>query len=92
MPIFIFTLQSTCDGQSVPILIVFTQYDRLVRTKEAELRQKYPDMDANGLHDRSLGEARGQFGYCLELLQRSMELLGIPMSRYATASGIFAPL
>ena len=92
MPIFIFTLQSTCDRQSVPILIAFTQYDRLVRTKEAELRQKYPDMGATSLRDRSVVEAKGAFGYCLELLQRSMERLGIPMPRYATASGIFAPL
>ena len=81
-----------CDYQSVPILIVFTQYDRLVRTKEAELRQRYPDMDAASLRDRSVVEAKGSFGYCLKLLKRSMERLGIPMPRYATASGRFAPL
>ncbi|KAF8260580.1 hypothetical protein EI94DRAFT_1480278, partial [Lactarius quietus] len=39
------TLQSTCDCRSVPIVIVFTQYDRLVRTKGAELREEFPDMD-----------------------------------------------
>ena len=80
------------DYQSVPILIVFTQYDRLVRTKEIELRQRYPDMEETRRQDRSEEEAKGAFGYCLKLLERSMGRLRIPMPRYATASGIFAPL
>ena len=78
--------------RSVPIVIVFTQYDRLVRTKEAELRQKYPSMGQSALSDQSVEKARMAFGYCLELLERSMKRLNIPMPRYATASGIFAPL
>ena len=91
-PPILFTPQSTGDYQSVPILIVFTQYDRLVRTKEAELRQKYPDADAVRLRDQSLEGAREAFGYCLKLLERSMVRLKIPMPSYAKASGIFAPL
>ena len=88
------TLQSTQigDGRSVPIVIVFTQYARLVRTKEAELRQKYPGMKQTALRDRSVEEARMAFEYCLKLLKRSMERLQIPMPRYAAASGIFVPL
>ena len=80
------------DHQSVPIVIVFTQYDRLVRTKEAELQQKHPDMEPTALRDQSVGEARKAFEYCLQLLKRSMKRLEIPMPRYATASGIFTPL
>ena len=80
------------DYHLVPILIVFTQYDRLVRTKEAELRQRYPDMEATSLRERSVEDARGAFGYCLKLLERSMVRLKIPMPSYAKASGIFAPL
>ena len=91
-PPILFTPQSTGDYLSVPILIVFTQYDRLVRTKEAELRQKYPDMDSTRLRDQSVEEARGAFKYCLKLLERSMENLKIPMPSYAKASGIFVPL
>ena len=71
---------------------MFTQYDRLVRTKEAELRQRYPNMEATRLKDRSVEEARLAFGYCLKLLERSMERLKIPMPSYAKASGIFAPV
>ena len=78
--------------RSVPIVIVFTQYDRLVRTKEAELRQKYPSMEQTARRDRSVEEARMAFEYCLELLKRSMKRLKIPMPRYAAASGIFASL
>ena len=91
-PPILFTPQSTGDYQSVPILIVFTQYDRLVRTKKAELRQKYPNMDSTRLRDQSVEEARGAFKYCLKLLERSMENLKIPMPSYAKASGIFVPL
>ena len=88
------TLQSSqaSDDGSVPVVIVFTQYDRLVRTKEAELRQKYPGMEQTALRDRSVEEARMAFEYCLELLKRSMKRLKIPMPRYAATSGIFVPL
>ena len=87
------TLQSTqaVYYRAVPIVIVFTQYDRLVRSKELELRQKHPGMRATELRERSVGEAGKAFEYCLQLLKRSMKLLGIPMPSYATASGIFAP-
>jgi hypothetical protein len=34
-----------CYYHSVPLVLVFTQYDRLVRTKEVELREEYPQMD-----------------------------------------------
>jgi hypothetical protein len=49
-------------------------------------------MEPTALRDRSVEEARKAFEYCLQLLKRSMQRLGIPMPRYATASGIFAPL
>ena len=87
-----FTLKSTSDYRSVPIVIVFTKYDRLVRMKELELRQKYPDMEATGLRDQSVEDSRKAFRFHLQLLRRSMERLGILMPRYATALGIFAPL
>ncbi|KAH9168560.1 hypothetical protein EDB89DRAFT_2245147 [Lactarius sanguifluus] len=70
----------------VPIVIVFTQYDRLVRTKEAELREDHPHMDPTRLHDRGVEEARKAFQVCLESLERTMNRLGIPMPRYATVS------
>ncbi|KAH9012450.1 hypothetical protein EDB84DRAFT_1680696 [Lactarius hengduanensis] len=70
----------------VPIVIVFTQYDRLVRTKEAELREDHPDMDPTRLHDRGVEEAQKAFQDCLQSLKRTMNKLGIPMPRYARVS------
>ncbi|KAI9433136.1 hypothetical protein H4582DRAFT_1006362 [Lactarius indigo] len=70
----------------VPIVIVFTQYDRLVRTKEAELREEHPHMDPTRLHDRGVEEAQKAFEDCLESLRRTTNRLGIPMPPYATVS------
>ena len=87
-----FTLQSIGDCQSVPVLIVFTQYDRLVRTKEVELREEYPHMDPKRLRDLSVEEAHGAYTICLHSLQRTANRLRIPMPHHAKASGKFAPL
>ncbi|KAH8977265.1 hypothetical protein EDB92DRAFT_1891264 [Lactarius akahatsu] len=70
----------------VPIVIVFTQYDRLVRTKEAELKEEHPNMDPTRLHDRGMEEAQKAFQECLQSLKRTMNRLGIPMPRYARVS------
>ncbi|KAH9033826.1 hypothetical protein EDB85DRAFT_1890099 [Lactarius pseudohatsudake] len=70
----------------VPIVIVFTHYDQLVRTKEAELRKDHPHMDPTRLHDRGEEEAQKAFQDCLKSLKRTTNRLGIPMPRYATIS------
>ena len=80
-------LQTTGDYQSVPIVIVFTQYDRLVRTKEFRLWEEYPDMDPTHRHERSVEEARKAFEMCLESLQLTMDRLGIPMPPCTIVSG-----
>ena len=82
----------TGDHRSVPIVVVFTQYDRLVRTKEAELREEYPHMDPRGLRDLSAKEAHGAYTICLQSLQRTANRLRIPMPHHAKSSGILAPL
>ncbi|KAH9058928.1 hypothetical protein EDB83DRAFT_2675655 [Lactarius deliciosus] len=70
----------------VPIVVVFTQYDRLVRTKEDGLREDHPHMDPTRLRDRGVEEAQKAFQDCLESLKRTMNRLKIPMPRYATVS------
>ncbi|KAH9022713.1 hypothetical protein EDB84DRAFT_490480 [Lactarius hengduanensis] len=70
----------------VPIVVVFTQYDRLVRTKEAELKEDHPNMDPTRLHDRGVEEAQKAFQECLQSLKRTINRLGIPMPRYARVS------
>jgi hypothetical protein len=37
----------------VPVVVVFTQYDRLVRTKKFELREENDSMDPTVLDERS---------------------------------------
>jgi hypothetical protein len=86
------TPQPTDDHQSVPLVIVFTQYDRLVRTKEAELREDYPQMDRDQLRELSLKDAQEAFDICLKSLQGSSNRLRIPMPRYARVSGAFPPI
>ena len=78
--------------QSVPIVIVFTQYDRLVRTKRAELKEDNQFMSDETLNSRSVEEAWKAFEICLQSLQRTMRRLGIGMPPYARVSGIFVPL
>ena len=72
-------------------MIVFTQYDRLVRVKELELREEYPQMDSASLRITSLEDAQEAFNICLKSLQRTMNRLKIPMPRYARVSGTFVP-
>ena len=78
--------------QSVPIVIVFTQYDRLVRTKRAELKEDHPRMDDNILDSRSVEEAWKAFEKCLDTLRHTMRRLNVQMPPYARVSGRFMPL
>src|ERR1700761_8819206 len=78
--------------ESVPIVIVFTQYDRLVRTKRAELKEDYPNMDGHNLDNRSVEEAWKAFERCLESLRHTMRRLNVQMPPYARVSGTFASL
>ena len=72
-------------------MIVFTQYDRLVRTKElAGLKEGIgSEMASADLRDWSVEEARKSFIKCLESLQSNMRRLGIPMPPYVAVSGKF---
>jgi len=70
----------------LPIVLVFTQYDRLVRTKRAELKEDHPHMDNDTLNSRSVEEAWKAFEICLQSLRRTMRNLGIGMPSYARVS------
>ncbi|KAH9062165.1 hypothetical protein EDB87DRAFT_1682171 [Lactarius vividus] len=70
----------------LPIVVVFTQYDRLVRTKEDELREDHPHMDPTHRRNQSVVEAQKAFDVCLRLLELSMNRLGIPMPCHARVS------
>ena len=68
-------------------MLVFTQHDRLVRTKAFQLRGT--DLDSVTLRQRSEEEAQEVFKCTLQSLQVTMDNLKIPMPTYARVSGIF---
>ncbi len=70
-------------------MIVFTQYDRLVRTKRFELEDEDQDMDPKVLDARSQAEAQQAFDVCIKSLQRTIDRLNTPMPKYARVSGMF---
>ncbi|KAH9956385.1 hypothetical protein BGW80DRAFT_1388173 [Lactifluus volemus] len=70
----------------IPVVIVFTQYDRLVRTKKAELKEQHHNMDSTTLDEHSKDEAQQAFEICVQSLQRTMGHLGIPMPHYVKVS------
>ena len=78
--------------EPVPIVIVFTQYDRLVRTKRAELKEDHPYMDDHTLDSRSVEEAWKAFEKCLQSLRQTMRRLNVQMPPYARVSGTFVSL
>jgi hypothetical protein len=74
-------------------VIVFTQYDRLVRTKEAELQEDSDEiLDPATLADQSKKEAQKALDICVQSLQRTMDHLKVKMPHYVKVSGIFVPL
>jgi len=67
----------------VPLIICFTQYDRLVRTKAAELEEDEGIIDVARYED----DAHKAFLKCLGLVQRTItRYLKVPMPRYCKVS------
>jgi uncharacterized protein YecE (DUF72 family) len=73
------------------MVIVFTQYDRLVRTKRLELKEEHPRMDDHMLDSRCVEEAWKAFEKCLQSLRQAMRRLNVQMPPYARVSGTFMP-
>ncbi|PPQ85781.1 hypothetical protein CVT25_002843 [Psilocybe cyanescens] len=69
------------------VVIMFTQYDRLVRTKKDELEEEEEDLDQSTLDTRSEDQAHRSFMACVESLHRTMDHLQIPMPHYVKGSG-----
>jgi hypothetical protein len=76
-----------CDYQSVPLVLVFTQYDRLVRTKEFQLRETQPGMDTTSRRDQSIANAKETFERTLQSLKETMAPLS--NTTYTKVSGIY---
>ncbi|KAH9015511.1 hypothetical protein EDB85DRAFT_810210 [Lactarius pseudohatsudake] len=70
----------------IPVVLVFTQYDRLVRSKEAELQEEHENLDEISLRNQSEKNAAIAFNECLQSLQRILGRLNIPMPHCARVS------
>ncbi|KAH9032019.1 hypothetical protein EDB85DRAFT_1286833 [Lactarius pseudohatsudake] len=70
----------------IPVVLVFTQYDRLVRSKKAELQEEHENLDEIFLRDQSEKDARDAFNKCLQSLQRTLDRMNIPMPHCARVS------
>jgi hypothetical protein len=74
-----------------PLVVVFTKYDILLRTKKAELRENNNDLNPADLDMRSKEEAQKEFDTCVQSLEKISRRMGIPMPRHARASSIVSP-
>ena len=76
--------------ESAPVVIVFTKYDKLVRTKRDELQEENPGMDSNVLEWRSKVEVGNALDECVRCLKRTLH--GVePMVPHVNVSGINPP-
>jgi len=79
--VFIFT-------ESAPLVVVFTKYDRLVRTKRAELREDYEELKGEELNRRSRKEARDALDSFANSKSVKEAMNGI---RHANVSSVISP-
>ena len=70
-------------------MIVFTQYDRLLRTKKFELEED-EDLDPKTLNQRSEEEAEKALAACVQSLKDAMGRMDIPMAPFAKVSSIIS--
>jgi len=69
-----------------PLVVVFTKYDLLVRTKWAELHEDQAGRYSEDLDKRSKQEAEKALHTCVKFLERTVKGMNIQMPRYVTVS------
>jgi len=74
----------------VPVVVIFTKYDRLVRTKRAELREDYEDLWGEELYKLSREEAQISLDNCVTSLRDTMKRMQIPMPPYMPMSSMIS--
>ncbi|KAJ6562959.1 hypothetical protein B0H10DRAFT_2364365 [Mycena sp. CBHHK59/15] len=67
----------------IPVVVVFTQYDRLIRNYMA---LEDSSMDRDALRQRSQNAAQSDFDGCVESLKKAVDRLTIPMPSYVNVS------
>ena len=78
--------------QIVPLVVVFTQYDRLVRTKIKQFQRKNKNTTQEAAKQQGGVEASEALRVCVESLERSMKKLNVTMPPFSKVSGGYVPL
>src|SRR6267142_1808590 len=74
--------------KTAPVVVVFTKYDQLLRSKKAELEEDGARPDSEDLGTRSKEEAQRALDVCVQSLERAMVRTQTPMPRYEKVSSI----
>ena len=72
--------------KTAPVVVVFTKYDQLLRSKKAELEEDGAPPDSEDLGTRSKEEAQRALDVCVQSLERAMVRTQTPMPRYEKVS------
>jgi hypothetical protein len=75
--------------ESAPVVIVFTKYDRLVRTKRDELQEEDSSLSGDVLRERSREKAQIAFDKCVRSLERTLRETNTPKPNHVQVSGIY---
>jgi len=78
--------------ESAPVVIVLTEYDRLVRAKASKLQEDDPSVREDALRERSREEARRAFDTCIRSLEHTLRNTNTPKPPHVSISGIYFPL
>jgi hypothetical protein len=76
--------------KSAPLVVVFTKYDKLLRTKKGELQEDNPGMKPKVLDEWSKMGAQEVLDICVQSLERTMSGMNTPMPRYVNVSSIIS--
>ena len=73
----------------VPVVLVFTKYDKLLRTKKYELEQDHKkSLDSKVLDKQSSAAAQKAFEKCVRSLEETMKGWNTPMPSHVNVSSI----
>ena len=71
-------------------MVVFTKYDKLVRTLKEELREDNPDLAREYLENLSKEGARERLAEYMQLLSHTLSAMRTPLPPIVNVSGIIS--
>jgi hypothetical protein len=77
--------------KSAPVVVAFTKYDLLVKSKRVRLQWDNKGLDSEVLDKQSEDEARKVLDICVQSLEEAMSRLKTQMPRYVNISSIISP-